>query len=141
MFEAGFAALLATNPGVMAQLGGSPWARADGQTGVFPVQVPEEATLPNIVYLVVGRRSVNSLAGTNRLVMKRVQVDARGRHYGDAKQLQEAVKDCVLHFRGVLSDGTVMQGALLNSELDAFEDGPFLYCGVLDFNVWTIDEF
>lgn len=77
MFEAGFAALLATNPGVMAQLGGSPWARADGQTGVFPVQVPEEATLPNIVYLVVGRRSVNSLAGTNRLVMKRVQVDAR----------------------------------------------------------------
>ena len=140
MFEQGFNSLLATSPGVMAQLGGSPFAREDRQTGVWPVQVPEEAALPNIAFSIVGRQSVNSVQGTSRLVMKRVQVNSRGRHYADAKNLQEAVKRCVLSFRGTLSDGTRVFGALLNSELDAFEDGPFLFCGVLDFDVWTINQ-
>ena len=90
MFEQGFNSLLATNPGVMVQLGGFPFAREDAQTGVWPVQVPEEATLPNVAFSVVGRQSVNSVQGTSRLVMKRVQVNSRGRHYADAKNLQDA---------------------------------------------------
>jgi hypothetical protein len=139
MFEQGLFSFLSGAPAIVAQLGGSPSARADGTVGVFPLQLPESSTLPALVYSVVGRGSVNSTAGTNRAVMKRVQIDCYGRHYGDAKVTQAAVKKAVLALRGALRDGTVVSGVLVNSELDAFEEAPFLYCAVLDFNFFLVD--
>jgi len=140
MFEAGFNSLLANSPAIAAELGGSPFARADGASGVFPEQLPEASTLPACVYNVVGYQNVKSNEGTNRLVKKRVQVDCYGRHYGDAKFLQDAIRETVLSFKGTLSDGTLVCQAWLNSELDAFEDAPFLFCAVLDFDVWIINQ-
>jgi hypothetical protein len=135
MFEAGLYNLLASNPGIMAQVGGSPFARADGASGVFPVQLPEASVLPACVYTVLHGQSVNSVQGTNRLEFKRLQVDCYGRHYGDAKNMMKVVMDCLLSYRGPLSDGTFMAGALKVAEIDAFEDAPFLYRGVVDFSV------
>jgi hypothetical protein len=138
MFEAGLNTLLRADPGIMAQLGGSPFARVDSRSGIFPEQLPEGASLPALVYGVVGEQRVHSTQGTNRLAMKRVQIDCYGRHYADAKQLQAAVKECLLDFRGTLSEGTIVNGILQVGEMDTFEYAPFLFCAVLDFNCWVI---
>jgi len=140
MFEQGLFAFLSGAPAIAAQLGGSPYARADGTVGVFPQQLPEGSTMPALVYAIVGRQSVNSTEGTNRTAMKRVQIDCYGRSYGDAKQLQLPVRKELEPLKGyTLSEGTRVAGVFVNSELDAFEYGPFLYCAVLDFNIWIIN--
>jgi len=139
MFEAGLFSLLANDPGVMAQVGGSPFLRQDGTPLVFPVQLPEESTLPAVVYTVVTGTSVTSTQGTNRLEFKRVQLDCYGKNYGAAKILKRAAEACLLSYRGPLSDGTYMQGGLKVSEVDAFEDGPFLYRAVVDFSLHIIN--
>jgi len=139
MFEAGLFNLLSSDPGVKAQIGGSPFSRADGTPGVFPVELPKESTLPAVVYTVLTGRPVNSTQGTNRLEFKRVQVDCYGKSYGAAKQTKAAVEACLASYRGLLSDGTRMQGGLKVAEVDAFEDGPFLYCAVVDFSLHIIN--
>jgi hypothetical protein len=136
MFEQGLFSLLSNDVGIKAALGGSPFGRTDGAAGVFPMQLPEASTLPAIVYSVLSSYRVTSMQGTNRTEKRRLQVDCYGHHYEDAKLLMQPIKDCLLSFRGPLADGTYMQGAFLIGELDAFEDAPFLYRGVLDFDVW-----
>jgi hypothetical protein len=138
MFEAGLNSLLQSDPGISAQLGGSPFARADNTSGIFPAQMPEASTLPAVVYSVVGEQCVHSVQGTNRLAMKRLEIHCYGRHYADAKNLQEAVLACLLPFRGTLNEGTVVNGILQSGEVDAFEYAPFIYCAILDFNAWII---
>ena len=140
MFEAGLFSLLTNDPGIRAQVGGSPFARKDDTAGVWPVQAPEGSPLPYLVYSIAGGSNVTSTAGTNALGSKRVQVNCYGRHYEDVKDLKGSVMACLLSFRGSLSDGSVMNGALLVSETDAFAEGPFLFCAVVDFNVWVINR-
>jgi hypothetical protein len=140
MFEAGLFSLLSKDPGIQAAVGGSPTARSDGTAGVFPMQLPEASPLPALVYSVLPGHSVNSVQGTDRCEMRRVQIDCFAKHYEDVKPVAQAVKDCVLEFRGTLDDGTMMSGALKVSETDAFEEAPFQYRASLDFEFWIVNQ-
>lgn len=139
MFEEGLYSLVSSDPGVRAQLGGSPFARTDSQSGLFAVQLPEEASRPALVYEGIGSQDVTSTQGTNRLGMRRVQFKSHGRSYADSQRLKQAVKDCLLGFIGDLNDGSQITSVVKNLELDAFEAGPFDFVSILDFNIWCVE--
>jgi hypothetical protein len=139
MFEAGFYKLLISDAGIAGLLSGSPAARADQTSGVFPIQLPEASTLPALVYTVIHGQSVTSVQGTDAMETKRVQIECYGRHAEDVAALQSSVKNCLLSYRGSLSDGTVMCGAFKRGELGAFEHAPLLYRGEIDFDVLIIN--
>jgi hypothetical protein len=123
--------LLAATP--ITALIGTPATRDDGKSGVWPVQAPESATYPMIVYSQISGEGNPSYDGANALHQCRISFGCYGENYGDSKRLQVAIRQLIEGFHGVLPDGTPVDNAVLVLELDAFEDAPFSYNSPIDF--------
>jgi len=138
MLYDGLRALLMQTPAVTAIIG-TLASRTDKKSGIFWVQIPEEAILPAIALSQIAGAGIPTMDGPDPLHSARIQVSCYGMTYGDAKQLARAVRDTLEGFAGTLTGGTMVGQTILASEMDAFEDAPFSFHCPIDFEFWYSD--
>lgn len=120
---AGLFSLLTADSGIAALIG----------TRVYPVMLPEDPTLPALLYKFVGGASSPTLT-TSGMQRSRLEIDCYGATYDDASALRSAVIAALNGFQDELGDGTYLQNAeLLNPGLDFFEDEPRQYRCMVEF--------
>jgi hypothetical protein len=139
MLEKGLRDLLINDVNVGPMVGGTASPFAPGQR-VRPMLLPEGTTFPAIVYQVVATNPLTSMDGVNALQMKRMQIDCYGQNAVSAKTLAQAVHLALDGFRGVLSEGTLVQSCLPNQDVDEFEFDPQVYRVACDFNIRFIES-
>jgi hypothetical protein len=105
-------------------------------SGVFPVQMPQGAQLPCLVYARIAGHEIDSLDGRGELRVSRVQFSAFGLHYGEAVATANAAKDAFIGFQGTLPDGTEVDAVFLVLENDVFEQVPRIYQVIFDGEIW-----
>lgn len=99
---------------------------------IFPEVLPQEPTLPAVVYTVVDDVPVHSLQGcTAGTSNARVQIDTYAKTYVTAQTVAEAIAAALQSYVG--PDAT----AMLLSRRDEYEDDPAEYRVSLDFSMWT----
>lgn len=109
---------------------------------VYPVRLPQEATLPAILYFKVSGVRVHSLRGPSGLARPRFQFDAYAEGsggYGVVKQAAESLRKILDGFRGIVDDCNI-QYILLDTEEDPYEEEPELYRVSMDFMVMHNEE-
>jgi hypothetical protein len=112
-FQSGLFALLRADAGVMAVV----------SERIFPVLLPENATLPALTYHVVGGSSAPTFA-TSGMQKVRIQFDCFARSYLDADRARDALRQSLYGYRGTLADGTFLQNAELIQSVDFFDNDP-----------------
>jgi hypothetical protein len=113
---------LLTNAAPITALLGTPLTRSDKTSGCFPMQAPDEPTLP---YLITGQltgENEQSFDGPNRFMSVRYRISSWSSTARNAKLLANTTKLFLNGFRGTLSDGTVVQSVIDISEADATEE-------------------
>jgi hypothetical protein len=133
MLEEGIYTLLVNDSGVSALV----------VDRVFPVQAPEGAPAPLIVFLGVSIVPVTGVSGQNKLTKKRMQFDCYGQTYSDAKKLEKAINHVLINYQGTLgdSDSTYVNGIQALLSQDLFDSDANLYRVSLDFEVWFIATY
>jgi hypothetical protein len=134
MLQEGISQALAAAAPITALIG-TPGSRADQTTGIFPIQMPESATLPAIVYFDVHGDGLMTMDGPDPMQFARVQFSCYGKSYGDSKRLARAVRQFLENFAGILPDGTPIGSMRRVSEVDTFEDAPFIYHTPVDIEI------
>jgi len=111
--------VLTTDPGMVALLG-TPQARPDSTNGVFPVQAPDQPTMPYLVLMQVsGAPLQTSMAGTGALTRERWRFSCHGTTYKRAKKFAKDVRDFLISLLGMMPGGTAfIQGAWIKLEAD-----------------------
>lgn len=133
--QIGLEKLLASDPDVQDAVGTSA-SRGDNSNGIFPVQMPQGAPLPCLVYSRVAGHEIDTLDGRGELKVSRIQISAFGEHYSEAEAASSAAKDAFVGFRGALEDGTEIDAVFLVLENDSFEQVPKIYQVAFDVEVW-----
>jgi uncharacterized protein DUF3168 len=132
---------LTTDAGVRTQLGIP--TRADKQSGIWPIQAPDEPLVPWVVFQQVsGNPMQESMQGTGRLKTARWRFTSYGSTYKQAKQLAQAIIDAVLGMDGTMAAGsTEVHGAWLKLEMDEAEPLPrgTVFASHADFQINYID--
>jgi Protein of unknown function (DUF3168) len=139
MLEKGLRDLLINDVNVGPMVGGTASPFTPGQR-VRPMLLPEGTNFPAIVYQVVATNPLTSMDGVNALQMKRMQIDCYGQTAVAAKTLAQAVHNALDGYRGVLSEGTVVQSCLPNQDVDEFEFDPQVFRVACDFNIRFIES-
>src|SRR5690348_8536175 len=104
-------------------------------SGVFPLQMPEGDPLPAIVYQEIFGAGTITQDGPDPLQYSRMQFDVYGPTYLVAKKLARALRQLLEGTTGQLADGTLLFSVERVSEMDAFEEEPFVFRAVLDVHV------
>jgi hypothetical protein len=141
MLVEGIYDFLAADTGVQALLG-TATSRKDKQTGIWPVQAPDEPLAPWIVYQQIsGNPLQTSMQGTGRLQTARMRFTCYGSTYKQAKGLANACKLSLLGCDGALSGQVEVHGAWLSLERDEAEALPkgTVFCSHLDFTFIFLD--
>ncbi len=110
---------------------------------IYATQLPElsaTAILPAIAYKEIHGDGEFSMDGPDQLQYSRMQFDCYGKVYGDAKRLARVLRQELEAFTGALPDGTVIEHMQRESEIDIFEDAPFIYCTAVDFKILYQDS-
>ena len=99
---------------------------------IYPVVLPQSVTLPAITYSRISGGQVNSLSGYSGLEQPRIQVDAWATTHVVVKELRDAVHAAM--------NGATTFRALLESDMDLYEDDTKIYRISMDFFVTNEDE-
>jgi hypothetical protein len=105
---------------------------------IYAGQLPElkaATDLPAIVYKEIHGDGEFSMDGPDQLQYSRMQFSCYGKVYSDAKKVARTLRLELENFTGALSDGTQVQHMIRESEVDIFEDAPFVYCTAVDFRI------
>lgn len=105
--EAGIYAHLITNSGVAALVA----------TRIYPLLVPQDATLPALAYQRISGPRDHSHSGPSGLVFARMQLTYVAASYDGAKSLGEAVRAALDGFSGTMGQVTV-DACLMDNERD-----------------------
>jgi hypothetical protein len=114
-----------------------------GHTRVYPLTLPQGATLPAITYQVVSEIPLNSHSTAqlhptwtaDRDGQTRVQLSVYARNYVEAEQVMAELKAAVTGFRGQWGDVEV-HSALPDIGLDDYEPETKLWRRIVDVMVW-----
>lgn len=101
-------------------------------------QIPElsaNSILPAIAYKEIHGDGEFSMDGPDQEQHSRMQFDCYGKVYADAKRLARTLRRELEAFTGLLAEGTVIEHMQRESEIDIFEDAPFIYCTAVDFKI------
>ncbi|WP_374390199.1 DUF3168 domain-containing protein [Brevundimonas sp.] len=98
---------------------------------------PDDDALPAVTLHRISGAHDATMAGRSGLIASRVQIDAWGRTYREAKLLARAIVPALPHAR-TLTGGVVLQGIFIDTESDTFEgdDPEPLYRTRIDISVW-----
>lgn len=104
-------------------------------TRVYPVQLPQNPTLPAIRYNVISSQNYPTTPGTKGLRRPRVQIDAYATTYSAAVQLADYIEARLDSYRGAAGT-TSIQGAFLVNGEDFFDSNQKAYAVSRDYFVW-----
>lgn len=111
ILEEGIYAHLTDDAGVAALVG----------TRIYPLQVPQDVTLPAVAYQRISGPRDHAHDGPTGLVRARVQFSALGSTYLEAKTVTEALRAALDGFKGTM--GTVeVQTVFLENERDEWAE-------------------
>ena len=131
----GLIALAKTDAGVIAASEPGP----DGKPSIFAGQAPEGAKPPLSVYGFAYEENDMTMDGPEAFTKARIEIWSQGLTYLQAKKLARAIKRCFENFTGTLPDGSEVDSIQRISELDTFQDQPFLYLTSTEYQVWYRD--
>jgi hypothetical protein len=131
MLAEGLFALIKADSGIAAIMG----TRTDGTTGIFAGQAPEGSPLPLIIFGGAYEENEMTMDGPDPFTRSRFEFSTQGNTYLQAKKLARALRKCLENFTGTLSDGSDVDSMWRTSELDIFQDKPFLYSTSVEFQV------
>jgi hypothetical protein len=131
MLAEGIIALLQQDAGVIAKAA----TRGDGKAAIFAGQAPEAAPMPLSVYGFAYEENLMTMDGPSAFTKARIEIWNQAEGYLDAKKLARAVKVCLENFQGTLSEGTEVDSIHRISEVDTFQDAPFLYLTATEYEV------
>lgn len=105
---------------------------------VYPVQLPQNPTLPAMVYNRISGERVQHMEGSSGLASPRFQFDSFGRTYAEAKGVSEALRLAVEGFSGTMGgvNGPDVNSCLLQSDQDGYEDDLHVYWVSVDYIIW-----
>jgi len=106
-------------------------------------QLPElkaPSDLPAIVYREIHGDGEFSMDGPDQLQHSRMQFNCYGKLYANAKKVARVLRQELELFTGALDDGTIIEHAQRESEVDLFEDAPSVYCTAVDFKITYQDS-
>jgi hypothetical protein len=132
MLQEGLKSFLLDNAPVFALVGNR----------VYAAQLPElsaSSPLPAIVYREIHGDGEFTMDGPDQLQYSRMQFSCYGKVYGDAKRVARTLRQELETMTGLLTDGTVIEHMQRESEMDIFEDAPFVYCTAVDFKIAYLD--
>jgi hypothetical protein len=135
MIESALFTLLSTNQAITSQLG----TRPAGDTGVYPVTIPEDPILPALSYQIISSRDTPTLDDPLGTTKTRVQIECWGETYGAAVELRQIVTTAILGYRGTVTtpDGDVkIQNILRVTKGDVFADVPRQFTAKVDLYIW-----
>jgi hypothetical protein len=136
--------ILANDATLVALLGSSS-TRPDSTNGIFPVQSPDQPTMPYVVYSQAsGDPMAVTLSGTIPLTQERWRFSCFGSTYRNAKQLAKKLRLAlidVLPGENVVGDVWVsgMYCVMEADELESIGRGT-LFSTILDFNIVYTDN-
>jgi Protein of unknown function (DUF3168) len=131
MLAVGLFALLTADSGFQAAMG----TRTDGTTGIFAGQAPEGAPTPLVVYGFAYEENAMTMDGPDVFTTARIEFWVQGSSFLQAKTLARAIRNAFENFQGTLSDGSQVDSIHRISELDTFQDAPFLYLTSQEYQV------
>ena len=125
MVTAGIFSLLSQNSSINALIG----------TRIFPVLLPERATLPAVTYQVISMKPQYELQNRVNVTNLRLQIDAWAETYADAKSAVSAIVAVLDNFSGTLPDSTQVFGVQLRNSVDYFEHESLTYRVLAEFDI------
>lgn len=137
-------ALLTTDPGMVAILG-TPTARKDSTNGVFPVQAPDQPSMPYMVLSQVsGEPTFITMQGSSAMATERWRFSHYGTTYRNAKVFAKYVR----HFLIDILPGNSAVGSVryqhFACKMEADEAEPLqrgtLFSTHVDFEITYIDN-
>jgi hypothetical protein len=132
MLHEGLEYLLLNAPAITAILG-TPATRPDQKTtGIFPGMIPKGSSLPAIVYTYIHNQSLMTLDGPDPYHEARLQFSCYAKKYNDARSLARTLAQILEDFTGMLIEGTVVFNMQAVTDMDAFQEAPFLFSTPID---------
>lgn len=122
---------------VKARLGAVSGVTSLISTRVYPVKLPQSATLPAVTYQRVSTIRENAMAADPGVARTRLQVTCAADSYSGLKAVTEAVRAALQRYRGTVG-GVVVLDVFLDNETDLFgeeENDAGVYLTAQDFIV------
>jgi len=108
-------------------------------TRVYPMRLPQNVTLPAVVYRIISKTPQQQLQGGSGLYVARVQVTAFGSSYDSAWDTADQVLLALHDFTGLLGGaGGVQCDVTIINQVDLMDPQPeaTVYYIASDFEVW-----
>ncbi len=108
---------------------------------VYPTHMPQNPTLPAMVYNRISGERVQNMQGSSGLASPRFQFDCFARTYAEAKGVGEALRLAIEGFSGTMGgvSGVDVNSCLLQSDQDGYEDDLQLFWVTADYIVWHVE--
>lgn len=133
------------NDATLVALLGTTTSRADSTNGVFPVQAPDQPTMPYIVYSQVSGDPLDVMfGGTVPMTQERWRFSCFGTTYRNAKKLAKKLRLALIDvLPGTNAAGTVWLTGMY-CVMEADESEPIgrgtLFSTIVDFNIVYVDN-
>jgi len=131
MIELAIVPLLTSMSAITAQLG----TRPSQDTGIYPLTVPTNPTLPAIAYQVIASVESPAVNAPLGVVRSRLQIDCVASTYGEAVTLRDAVRQSLAGFMGVVN-GVTIQNTLPLTTRDLYEEVLLQYVARIELYLW-----
>lgn len=110
-------------------------------TRLYPVEAPQEATRPFIVYEILTRDRDDTQAGENGLVRVGIQFDCQAATYTAVREIEEALRGRFYRFFHRYMGTTFVQSAEISDATDedsppVFADAQGIYHSRVDLELW-----
>jgi hypothetical protein len=110
---------------------------------IYPVVLPQNPTLPAIVYSLVNANRPESMIGGTGLVQARVQVDCWALTQDAAASLSNEVRKVLQGFSGNFGSGStlvVVQAVHVVGEYEMHEPDVNNYRVIIDYHIWYEED-
>lgn len=113
-----------------ADAGVSALVFASGIYRIYPVQVPQDAQYPAVVYQTVNNTPINHLTGESDLQNDRVQIDCYAESSDQAHALADAIK------AAMQGDANNFKAVRVSRNDIPFDDDTKLHRVSIDYSIW-----
>ncbi len=113
-------------------------------TRMYPLRLPQNATMPAITYQIVSRTHEEHMTGAAGLALARLQLDCYATTHAGSHALAEAVRASMHGYRGTMGTD-FMQMCHLDNDFDDVDDprdasDDARYIFVQDWMIWVVES-
>ncbi len=107
-------------------------------TRIYPLVMPQNVTMPAIRYQRISSSRIYSHDGPNKLTHPRFQFSCFAESYATAKAVANQVRFALAGYQGTMggAGGVTVQFAIVDDEVDLYEDETKLHHVAVDVVVW-----